>query len=103
MDAGTQPTMLVAEQTGLQTVTINWTAPIPPPQRGYRLTARSSSGASREVVVTSSPHHMMLEPGDYNVELTALSQHFTSEPVGPEEVTVRGKGGGLRYPMNCVL
>jgi hypothetical protein len=87
---GAPVTDLRAEQTGLTTVLVTWTAPSPAPSRpGYRVTVTTAS-ISETTTGTSStvtiPH-----PGNYTIQVQHLSLHYPSEAVSVE-VTVRGEG-----------
>ena len=85
----TPPTNLMAEQNGIQSVLVSWTAPSRPPAMGYRVTV-----GAEEISVDSLSTFVNLtglQPGVYAVQVMSLSQHLPSEAVGPVEVTVRGE------------
>ena len=76
----------MAKQNRPETVVVSWTAPSPPPSRGYRITVNSATmGFSRNV--SSSPHNLTsLEPGVYSIQLVSLSEHCPSEVVAVDIV-----------------
>ena len=84
----------MARQSGINMVEVSWTAPSPPPSRGYRITVISSD-ISTGIDTMSTALNISAAPGVHNIRLVALSQHFPSEEVGPVEVTVLGEGGGV--------
>ena len=82
---------MTAEQTGVSTVLVMWTAPSPPPTDGYQVQiTRGSTTTTVNVAVTSytgSP----LEHGVYSFHVKSLARHFPSEATEPVEITVRSK------------
>ena len=88
---GATPTNLMARQNGINMVLVSWTAPSPPPSMGYQITI-SSTDFSVDMNVTSAEtsHILSLQPGVHSIRMRSLSQHYPSEIVGPEEVTVKG-------------
>ena len=77
---------LVAEQIGLGSVRVGWTAPSSAPTGGYQIVT-----AGINITVTETTHVLTLsQPGNHTVQVQPLSQHF---PYLPEsvQVTVRGK------------
>ena len=86
LNTGEPPSHLTTEQTGAETVRINWTAPSPPPSLGYKITVDSESNN-----VSSSPHILTTTTlGVHSVQLQSYSSHYPSEVVGPVNFTVRG-------------
>ena len=80
----------MAEQNGLQTVLVSWTAPSPPPSMGYRVTVQPG-GVRMLDSIASLQLVTGLQVGVYSIEVMSLSQHLPSERVGPVMVTVKGK------------
>ena len=71
---------------------VSWTAPLPAPGMGYRITSDTtdfSSGSDTSFSATS--HIIAIQPGAHSIRLKALSQHYPSEIVGPVDVIIRGK------------
>ena len=64
-----------------------------------------TSNTTLSTPVFTSAHNseqLELQPGTYLVQLQALSDHLSSEQVGPVEVTVRGEGwSGLKLSCHC--
>ena len=90
-DAPGAPTNLTAQQNGINSVLVSWTAPSPPPSMGYRITVDSTDfSAGIDVASSTTSHTISLHPGVHDIRMRALSQHYPSEIVGPEEVTVKG-------------
>lgn len=86
---GDVPTDLAAEQAGLDTVLVSWSAPPAPPSQGYRITAEPGSVS---ITAIFSPHTIRLgQPGVYSIRVTSQSQHYPSEAVGPVQATLQGK------------
>ena len=75
----------MAEQTGLSSVLVSWTAPFPAPTRGYQITT-----ANTEDTTTETTHVLTLsQPGNHTITVLPLSQHLPYQPVSVQ-VTVRG-------------
>ena len=83
-------TDLTAEQTGLTTVRVTWTAPPGPPAGGYQITVAE---ASIDVISQESPYTFTTsELGVHTVQVLYTSQHFPNEQAMPVMVTVEGEG-----------
>ena len=81
-------TDLTAEQTGLSTVRVSWTAPPGPPAGGYQITVAE---ASIDVTGQESPYTFTTsELGVHTVQVMYTSQHFPSNQAMPVMVTVEG-------------
>ncbi len=88
-NAGTEPpTNLMAEQNGLETVLLSWTAPSVVPS-GYRIIV-DPGGIT--VNTSSSSHNISLQPGVYSIQVISLSPKLSIETVEPVNATVRGTG-----------
>ena len=83
---GPPPTDVTAEQTGLHSVSVTWTAPSDPPT-GYRV---ETTGIPT-VTVTGTSHTFSVNnrSGAYNIQVRSLYQNFTSEAAAVS-ITVRG-------------
>ena len=95
-------TDLAAEQTGLITVQVTWTAPPGPPAGGYQITVAE---ASIDVTIYSqeSPYTFTTsELGVHTVQVLYTSQHFPNEQAMPGNVTVEGEGDSI-YEHTAVL
>ena len=92
--AGGDITDLTAEQTGLTTVQVTWTAPPGPPAGGYQITVAK---ASLDVTGRSgSPYTFNTsELGVHTVQVMYTSQHFPNEQAMPVTVTVEGEGDSI--------
>ena len=91
--AGAAPTNLIAQQNGINSVLVSWTAPTPPPSMGYRIRIDSTEFFANINITSSATSHtiLFLPAGVHNIHLKALSQHYPiGEVVGPVEVTVKG-------------
>ena len=89
---GAPPTKVTAEQTGLSTVLVMWTAPSPPPTDGYQVQiTRGSTTTTLNVAGTSHTFSFNNQYGVYSIQVISLSQHFQSnEAAGPVMLTVNG-------------
>ena len=95
---GPPPTDVTAQQTGLNTVFIMWTAPSPPPTDGYQvLITRGSTTTAVDVIGTSRTISVDNQYGVYSIQVIALSRHLPSAATEPAEVTVIGNGIGTVY------
>ena len=87
--AGGDITDLTAEQTGLTTVQVTWTAPPGPPTGGYQITVAEASinvtGQEFPYTFTTS------ELGVHTVQVMYTSQHFPNEEAVTVDVTVDGE------------
>ena len=94
--AGPPPTDVTAEQTGLNTVFVMWTAPSPPPTDGYQVhITRGSTTTTVNVAGTSTTFSVNNQYGVYSIQVIALSRPLPSEATEatePVEITVRGSG-----------
>ena len=91
---GAPPTDVIAEQTGVSTVLVMWTAHSPPPIDGYQVQiTRGSTTTTVNVAGTSHTFSVNNQYGVYSIQVTSQSQHFQSNEAAPEpvEITVRGK------------
>ena len=71
---GESPTDPVAEQVGLTTVQVSWTAPSVPPSNGYRITTNPGSASANAL---ASPHTITIStPGVYTIQVMSLSQLY---------------------------
>ena len=80
--AGGDITDLAAEQTGLTTVQVTWTAPPGPPAGGYQITVDEASISNAND--QESPYTYTFttsELGMHTVQVTPSSDHFTGETV----------------------
>ena len=91
-EGNTPPTDVTAEQTGLNTVLVMWTAPSPPPADGYQVQiTRGSTTTTVNVEGTSHTFAVNNQYGVYSIQVRSLSQHFqTNEEAGPVNYTIRG-------------
>ena len=87
--AGGDITNLTAEQTGLNTVQVTWTAPPGPPAGGYQITVDEASidVAGQESPYTFTPSEL----GVHTVQVIPSSQHFPGQTVSVM-VAVEGEG-----------
>ena len=88
----TPPTDVLAEQTGLNTVLVMWTAPSPPPTDGHQVQiTRGSTTTTVNVAGTSYTFAVNNHYGVYSIQVIALSQHFqTNREAEPIYYTIRG-------------
>ena len=93
MKGNTPPTDVTAEQTGLNTVLVMWTAPSPPPADGYQVQiTRGSTTTIVNVAGTSHTFAVNNHYGVYSIQVRSLSQHFqTNREAEPIYYTIRGK------------
>ena len=103
---GGEITDLTAEQTGLTTVQVTWTAPPGPPAGGYQITVAE---ASIDVTDQKSPYTLPTsELGVHTVQVLYTSQHFPNEQAMPVVVTVEGEGDSIvvyitiMYGYSCI-
>ena len=88
---GAPPTDVTAEQTGVSTVLVMWTAPSPPPTDGYQVQITRGSTTTTVNVAETSYTASPLQHGVYSIRVKSFTQHFPSEATEPVEITVRGK------------
>ena len=95
---GAPPTDVTAEQTGVSTVLVMWTAPSPPPTDnayGYQVQiTKGSIITTVDVAGTSHTFSVNNQYGVYGIQVRSPpSPHFQSNEAAPEpvEITVRGK------------
>ena len=94
-------TGLTAEQTGLTTVQVTWTAPPGPPAGGYQITVAEASISN--VNDPESPYTFTpSELGVHTVQVTPSSDHFPGETVSVM-VTVEGEGETLNHILNVMV
>ena len=82
---------MTAEQTGVSTVLVMWTAPSPPPTDGYQVQITRGSTTITVNVTGTSHTETSLQHGVYSFKVKSLTQHFPSEATDPVLITVRGK------------
>ena len=89
---GELPTDVTAEQTGVSTVLVMWTAPSPPPTDGYQVQITKGSTTTTETVPATSNSYTesSLQHGVYSIRVKSLTQYFPGEATEPVEITVRG-------------
>ena len=95
---GAPPTDVTAEQTGLNTVFVMWTASSPPPAAadGYQVQiTRGSTTTTVNVRGTSHTISVNNQYGVYSIQVIALSRPLPSDATEPVEVTVIGIGFGM--------
>ena len=86
------PIDVTAEQTGLSTVSVMWTAPSPPPTDGYQVNITTgSTTTTANVVGTAYTFLVNNQYGPHSIQMRSLSQHLTSEATEPVNITVIGK------------
>ena len=94
-------TNLAAEQTGLTTVQVTWTAPPGPPAGGYQITVAEASISNAND--QESPYTFTTsELGVHTVQVTPSSQHFPGQTVSVM-VTVEGEGETLDLILNVMI
>ena len=88
---GAPPTDVTAEQTGVSTVLVMWTAPSPPPTDGYQV--QITRGSTTTTVTTAQTYFIKssLEHGVYTFRVKSITHQFPSEATEPVEIRVRGK------------
>ena len=98
---------MTAEQTGVSTVLVIWTAPSPPPTNGYQVQiTRGSTTTTVNVAGTSHTFSVNNQYGMYSIQVRSPpSPHFQSNEAAPEpvEITVRGILSSISYgsyPVN---
>ena len=82
---------MTAEQTGVSTVLVMWTAPSPPPTDGYQVQITRGSTTTTVNVAGTSHTETSLQHDVYSIRVKSLTQHFPSEATDPVLITVRGK------------
>ena len=88
---GAPPTDVTAEQTGVSTVLVMWTAPSPPPTDGYQVQITRVSTTTTVNVAETSYMKSSLQHGVYSFRVKSLTQHFPSEATEPVEIRVKGR------------
>ena len=84
----------MAQQNGINSTLVSWTAPSPPPSMGYRITTDTTdSSTGIDVPSSATSRTISLQPGVHSIRMRSLSQHYPSEIVGPVQVTVKGNEG----------
>ena len=81
---------MTAEQTGVSTVLVMWTAPSPPPTDGYQVQITRGSTTTNETVPGTSYTKSSVQHGVYSIRVKSLTQHFPSEATEPVDITVAG-------------
>ena len=77
---GAPPTDVTAEQTGLNTVFVMWTASSPPPTDGYQVQiTRGSTTTAVNVRGTSHTISINNQYGVYSIQVIALSRPLPSD------------------------
>ena len=103
---GAPPTDVTAEQTGVSTVSVMWTAPSPPPTDGYQVQiTRGSITTTVNVAGTSHTFSVNNEYGVYSIQVRSPpSPHFQSNEAAPQpvEITVRGKTLSVDLIHKCM-
>ena len=69
---GAPPTNVTAEQTGVSTVLVMWTAPSPPPTDGYQVQTTRGSTTTTVNVAGTSYTQSSLQHGVYSFQLNSL-------------------------------
>ena len=88
---GAPPTDVTAEQTGLNTAFVMWTAPLAPPTDGYQVQiTRGSTTTTVNVIGTSTTFSINSQYGVYSIQVISLFRPLPSEATEPVEVTVIG-------------
>ena len=84
---------MTAEQTGVSTMLVMWTAPSPPSTDGYQVQITRGSTTTTVNVTVTSHTSVNNQYGVYSIQVRSLSRHFQSNEAPPEqvEITVRGK------------
>ena len=101
--AGGDITDLTAEQTGLTTVQVTWTAPPGPPAGGYQITVAEASISNYND--QESPYTYIFttsQLGVHTVQVTPSSLHFPGQAVSVI-VTVEGEGEALNHILNVMV
>ena len=93
---GAPPTDVTAEQTGVNTLLVMWTAPSPPPTDGYQVQLTRGSTTTTVINVAGTSHIFSVnnQYGVYSIQVRSPpSQHFQSNEAAPEpvEITVIGE------------
>ena len=79
---------LTATQVAINRVQVSWTAPSPPPPRGYQLRVASEG---IDLIVTGTSRTLTINPfGVHTIEVEPRSSHYPSVGV-TREVTIRGE------------
>ena len=81
---------MTAEQTGVSTVLVMWTAPSSPPTGGYQVQITRGSTTTTVYVTGTSYTNTSLQHGVYSIQVKSHSRHFPSEVTEPVQITVRG-------------
>ena len=90
---GAPPTGVTAEQTGVSTVLVMWTAPSPPPTDGYQVQiTRGSTTTTVNMAGTSHTFSVNNQYGVYSIQVRSLSRHFQSNEAVPEPVEIIARG-----------
>ena len=85
---------LTANQTGLTTVQVTWTAPPGPPAGGYQITVDESN--INVTIQKESPYTFNTsELGVHTVQVLYTSQHFPNGQAMPVMVIVEGEGDSI--------
>ena len=87
---GAPPTDVTAQQTGVSTVLITWTAPSPPPTDGYQVQITRGSITTTETVPVTSYTKSTLQHEVYSIRVKSLTQHLPSEATETVDITVTG-------------
>ena len=96
---GGDVTDVTAEQTGLTTVQVTWTAPAGPPAM-YQIMV-DATDVNIDVSATESPYSLTTsELGVHSIQVLYTSQNFPNEQAMPVEVTLEGEGEG--YHINVM-
>ena len=95
-EGGALPTDVTAEQTGVSTVLVMWTAPSPPPTDGYQVQITRGSTTIIEADNVAEISYMFSvgnQYGVYSIQVRSLSRHFQSNEAAhePVEIIARGK------------
>ena len=94
-------TDLTAEQTGLTTVQVTWTAPPGPPAGGYQITVAE---ASIDVTGHESPYTFTpSQLGVHTVQVMYTSLYFDPGQAVSVMVTVEGEGETLNHILNVMV
>ena len=88
---GAAPTDVTAEQTGLTTVLISWTAPPAPPANGYKILVTGARNVNTTEHMTTRTIQTESNLGVFIIRVMSCSQHLPGQISAPAHVTVRGR------------
>ena len=82
---------MTAEQTGLTTVLISWTAPPAPPANGYKILVTGARNVNTTEHMTTRTIQTESNLGVFIIRVMSCSQHLPGQTSDPAQVTVRGR------------